>query len=449
MKFGKDFIFGAATASFQIEGDREHRGDCIWDDFCDVPGRVAFGHNGNVADDHVNRYIEDVEIMKKIGLDAYRFSVSWPRILKDGIKEVNECGLDFYDRLIDRLLENGIQPFMTLYHWDLPSHLNDLGGWQNRDMAGYFGDYTQIVAKRYGDRVKNFITINEPQCFTSLGYVKGIFAPGYRLSEKQILSVIHNVLLAHGTSNLAIRANVKDAKVGFASVGCAHFPATERKEDIDACERAVMSLDGNYDNWIYNTPHWCDPIYFGRYPYQSYERFGKNMPEIKSGDMDIISAPVDFHGENVYNGCAIASGGGKEDWHVVDFPTGFSQNSLGWPITPKSLRYAINFNYKRYGKPIYITENGISCNDWVDIDGKVHDSQRVSFMRDYLEELSKAIDDGTDVKGYFAWSLLDNFEWAQGYTSRFGLVHVDYQTRERTIKDSALYYSELIKKFKK
>lgn len=440
MKFPETFLFGAATSSYQIEGDRTGRGDCIWDDFCST-GKVLFGHNGDVCCDHVNRMQEDVKLMRTLKLQAYRFSVAWPRVLPDGTGKVNVEGLDFYDRLTDTLLENGIQPFCTLYHWDLPLALERRGGWRNRDIADWFADYAAIVAERLGDRVGHFMTLNEPQCFVSLGYWKGVHAPGLTLSRRELLSVIHNVLLAHGKGVQAVRANAPKSQVGIAMVSNAHYPATAA--DVEAARKAVLSLHGNYDNWVYNVVHWCDPIYFGAYPEESYREFGDDMPTIGADDMRIISSPIDFHGENVYNGCCVRDDG-NGSWRVVDFPKGFAKNSLGWAVTPESLRWPIRFLYERYAKPIYITENGMCCHDFVAADGTVPDCNRVDFMRRYLTELAKAIDDGADVRGYFAWSLLDNFEWAYGFSERFGLVYVDYETQRRIPKQSALFYRDFI-----
>lgn len=442
--FPKNFIWGAATAAFQVEGGREDRGDSVWDAFCKVNGAIKDGSDGSVACDHYHRYKDDLNLLTDIGVDAYRFSVSWPRLCKNGSRNVNVKGLDFYNKLIDGLLEKNVTPFLTLYHWDLPVELHEKGGWLNPDMPKYFYDYAYTVGSFFGDRVKNFITFNEPQCFIPYGYRLGIHAPGFKVNDKELLFAIHNVLRAHGMAVNALRQSAKDCKIGITMAADADYPLTDSAEDIEAARKEIMSLKPGKDNWMTNIIHWNDPIYFGKYPEESYSRFGADMPEMTAEDSKLISTPIDFHGQNCYSGSPVRSDG-KGGYEMAKFPLGSAKNSLNWGVTPRAIWFVTKSLYERYRKPIYITENGICCNDWIHEDGAVHDADRVDFMKKYLKMLNRSISEGVDVRGYFAWSLMDNFEWADGYTERFGLVYVDYETQKRTLKDSALFYRDLIK----
>ena len=441
--FPENFEWGAATAAFQIEGGREERGDSVWDEFCEIGGKIKDGSNGDVACDHYHRYKEDVALMKTLGLKNYRFSVSWPRVMPDG-ERLNEKGLDFYDRLTDELLKKNIQPFLTLFHWDLPLALHEQGGWLNPTIADRFYRYAYTIGERLGDRVKNFMTFNEPQCFIPYGYRLGIHAPGFRVSEKQTLVAIHNVLRSHGMAVGALRNTVKDVRIGVAMAADADYPLTDSPEDIDAARREIFSLKAGEDKWMTNIVHWNDPIYLGDYPAISYERFGDKMPVMTAEDRKLISQPIDFHGQNCYSGSPVKSDG-KGGYEMAKFPLGSAKNALNWGVTPRAIWFVTKCLYERYKKPIYITENGICCNDWVHEDGCVHDADRVDFMKKYLKQLRRSIDEGTDIRGYFAWSLMDNFEWADGYAERFGLVYVDYETQKRIIKDSGYFYRDLIK----
>lgn len=467
MNFNKNFIWGCATSSYQIEGaaNEDGKSPSIWDTFTKQPFAIHDGTSGDVACDHYHRYKEDVQLLKNLGVNAYRFSLSWPRLMsytceKGVIKgTVNEKGFEFYNNLIDELLKNGIEPWITLYHWDLPQSLEDCGGWRNRDIMNWSYDYAAEVAKRFSDRVTHFFTINEMPMVLA-GYV-GWAAPGLNCTQKEHLKIIHNMLLSHGMMNRALHANAKkDIQVGCAHNGLGHFPATDSKEDYDAFVKAMNCIEGNpnayapmpgsgkiqMDSLIY----YLDPIHFGKYPEQAFEIFKDQMPEIKEGDMEIISTPTEIQAINIYEGRPIASGsapGVQDDgWHIVPFKPGKDITAAKWPITPKSMNYYFKFISDRYKKPVYVSENGMSNADIVSADGKCHDSQRIDFISKYLEELSKGIESGADVRGYFHWSLLDNFEWHNGYNERFGIVHVDYETLKRTPKDSYYWYKEIIAK---
>ncbi|HHX62817.1 MAG TPA: beta-glucosidase [Epulopiscium sp.] len=447
MAFKKDFAWGVATSSYQIEGAAydDGKGLSIWDMYCKQPGKVYGGHTGDVACDHYYRYKEDVKIMKDMGTKAYRFSISWPRVMPDGIGKINEKGLQFYSDLVDELIDSGIEPYVTLFHWDLPYELYKKGGWMNSESPSWFAEYAAVITERLSDRVKYFITFNEPQCFIGLSHIDSVHAPGLKQSVPDTLKMAHNVLLAHGMAVKAIRKHAKvDVKVGYAPTASMHYPATESKEDIEAARRAVMEMPKDLEqNWAWNITWWSDPVFFGKYPEDGVKLFGDFMPEIKDGDMEIISQPLDFLGHNIYNGIEVKAGENGEIEFIKRYP-GFPKTGLSWPVTPKALYWGTKFLYERYKMPIYITENGLSCHDVVSLDGKVHDPNRIDFLHRYLAELKRAAKDGVDIGGYFQWSFLDNFEWHSGYDERFGLVFVDYETQKRTIKDSGYWYKEVM-----
>ncbi len=444
MPFKKDFIWGAASASYQIEGGAYDDGKkaSIWDAFCEKSGNIKDGSSGAVACDHYHRYAEDVALMRQIGLKAYRFSLSWPRIIPNGYDGVaNEKGLDFYDRLIDGLLENGIEPYVTLYHWDMPQEVQLRGGWLNPELPRWFETYAQIVATRFGDRVRNWITINEPQCAISLGLEVGKHAPGLKLPFSEVLQAAHHLLLAHGLAVAALRTRAKLApSISFAPVGTVCYPIEETAENIQAA-RAATFEDWNRGCWA---PAWfSDPVYLGHYPAGALEKFGKDAPAFTDEEMRIISQPLDLCSLNFYQGIPVSAAEGG--WKTEQHPAGYAHTAFGWPITPPAFYWLTKFYHERYQKPILITENGLSSTDWVNCDGQVQDPARIDYLRRHLKQLERASDDGIPVKGYFQWSLTDNFEWAEGYLQRFGLIHVDYQTQKRTLKQSAYWYKEVIK----
>jgi beta-glucosidase len=443
MSFPKEFVWGAAAASFQIEGtcNEVPRGDSVWDMFCATPGKVYQGHDGKRACMHVTRWREDVSLMKDMGLQAYRLSIAWPRILPDGTGDVNEAGLAFYDSLIDKLLNAGIEPYVTLFHWDLPLRLHQRGGWMNPDMVKWFADYTKIVVDRYSDRVKNWITINEPQCFILLGHEQGTHAPGLKLPESDILQIGHNALLAHGRSVQVIREHAKQPpRIGIAPVATVSIPETERVVDIEAARSATFN--GAVDS-LFNTTWWLDPVYRGRYPEAAAKKRLDKMPRVTVEDMKLISEPVDFCAFNLYQAGVVRAGANGEV-EPVQYPEGHAVTAMEWPVTPEGLYWASRFFYERYESPIIITENGLSCHDWVSVDGKVHDPNRIDFLTRYLSYVSRACAEGIPVQGYFQWSVMDNFEWAEGYKDRFGLIYVDYATGRRIPKDSYHWYRKTI-----
>ncbi|MDF2524209.1 MAG: bglA [Clostridiales bacterium] len=443
MGFPEKFIWGAATAAYQIEGAafEDGKGWSVWDSLCRKDGAIREGDNGDVACDHYHRYKEDVEMMKEIGLKAYRFSISWPRILPEGIGRVNEKGLDFYDRLVDELLEAGITPYITLFHWDYPLELYKKGGWLNPHSSDWFSEYTKVVVDRLSDRVNHWITQNEPQCYINLGHSLGIHAPGLKLSMADVLQAAHNSHLAHGKSVQVIRKYAKrNPIIGYAPVGGVFIPKTESKEDIEAARKAMFSY---HDADLWNNAWWMDPIFLGKYPEDGLKIFEQFLPHIGQDDMKTICQPLDFFGTNIYHGQVMTMSKDGRSVKVKQTP-GYRKTSFNWPVAPEALYWGPKFFYERYKKPILITENGLSNTDWIALDGKVHDPQRIDFLYRYIKEYQKAGEDGVDIMGYFAWSLLDNLEWAEGYNERFGLVHVDYQTQKRTLKDSAYWYKEVI-----
>ena len=447
MSFRKDFVWGAATASYQVEGAayEDGKGLNIWDVFCKEDGHVYEHHTGDVACDQYHRYKEDVAIMKELGLKAYRFSVNWARILPEGTGKVNEKGLAYYDNLVNCLIENGIEPYMTLYHWDLPYALHQKGGWLNPQSPEWFYEYAKLMAAHFSDRVSHFFTFNEPQCTVGLGYVTGEHAPGLKVGPYDYFSIWHNVLKAHGRGVQAIReAAVRPVEIGMAPCGALYYPATDSKEDIEAARKANFSLhEADIRAVSWDVAFCADPVFLGQYPEDIMKSFGQYFPKNAEKDLELISQPLDFYGQNMYNAVPVRADENGNPVRVDRYP-GFPKTAIQWPVTPEVLYWAPKFLYERYQKPFYVTENGMSSHDWVSLDGKVHDASRVDFMHRYLREFKKAAADGVDLRGYFAWSLMDNFEWAYGYSERFGMVYVDYQTQKRTVKDSGLFYKDVI-----
>src|SRR5262252_862930 len=436
MTFPENFVWGAAAASYQIEGAarEDGKGPSVWDMFCSKPGAVWNGQSGDVACDHYHRYAEDVAVMKEIGLHAYRLSISWPRVLPEGTGQINERGLAFYDRLIDALLGAGIRPYVTLFHWDYPLALYRRGGWLNRDTVQWFADYADLVARRLGDRVKDWMTLNEPQVFIGAGHLEGRHAPGDRLAFAEVLRLGHHALLSHGRAVQVLRTSAgRDAKIGFAPVGLGKLPATADLQDIEAARRAMFAVNVR-TSWT--NAWWMDPVFLGRYPEDGLRFYGADAPEVRPGDLETIAQPVDFFGVNIYEGQYFKAGPNGEP-EQVPVPVGHPITGFNWNVTPDAMYWVTRFFHERYKKPLVITENGLSCRDWISLDGKVHDPGRIDFTARYLTELHRSIAEGVPVLGYFHWSILDNFEWAEGYKQRFGLVFVDYPTQRRIPKDSA------------
>lgn len=445
--FPDGFLWGAATSSYQVEGaaHEDGRGLSIWDVFCRKPDTIYCGHTGEVACDHYHRFREDVLLLKAMGLKAYRFSISWSRVQPEGTGAPNQAGLDFYRQLVDALLDAGIRPVVTLFHWDYPLALHRRGGWQNRDSAEWFADYAELMGRTLGDRVSHWITLNEPQVIVDSGYDQGRFAPGETQERSSLLLGAHHLLLAHGRAVQAIRAAVTSrSSVGWAPVCITLAPQSDSTEDIEAARAGMFSVDmhlGRSSFW--NNSWWMDPVFRGRYPEDGLTEFGGDMPELRAGDLETIAQPLDFTGANIYHAEWVRRGErGRAE--RIGFSKGHPQTLMNWMVTPEALYWGPRFLYERYQTPILITENGLSCHDWVSVDDKVHDQARIDFTTRYLSELRRAIGDGVRVDGYFHWSALDNFEWAEGYQQRFGLIYVDFETQRRVLKDSAYWYREVI-----
>jgi beta-glucosidase len=445
MAFKKDFRWGVAAASYQIEGAafEDGKGWSVWDMFCRKPGTIWRGQNGDVACDHYHRYRDDIALMKELGIKAYRFSVSWPRVMPDGVGTLNPKGIEFYDRLVDTMLEAGVEPWCTLFHWDYPLELYRRGGWVNRESSDWFAEYASVLAKRLGDRVTHWMTQNEPQCFIGLGLQTGYHAPGDKLRLDEVLLAAHHTLMAHGKAVKVLRATAKSKPtIGTALVGMTCMPEKETLADIEAARKMMFSVV-NKD--FFNTTWWMDPMLVGHYPEDGLKLFGEAVPKVQSGDMETICQPVDFIGLNIYHGMIVRAGANGEG-EFVPLPAGYPKTTQDfWPVTPTSLYWGPRYCYERYKLPIVITENGHQNADVISLDGKVHDPQRIDYLHRYLRELKRAADDGVDINGYFQWCFTDNFEWAMGDAIRVGLVYTDYPTQRRIAKDSAHWYSQVIK----
>lgn len=443
-QFPKGFVWGAATSAYQIEGAArsDGRGDSVWDAYCRRPGSVWQGNTGNVACDHYHRSAEDAALMRELGLNAYRFSISWTRVLPEGTGKVNDAGLGFYDRLVDTLLAAGVTPWATLFHWDYPTALFERGGWGHRDSVRWFADYTRVVVDRLSDRVRHWMTLNEPHIFIGGGPDMGPQAPGTNLPVAERLQHLHHALMAHGESVRVIRAHAKTPpSAGWAPCGVIGIPMTSSDADRRAAEAWTHGVRGHN---LWNNAWYADAVLFGRYPEEGLRVYAANAPRVSPGDMETMRAPLDFYGVNIYNGWLVREGKDGAPEFVAQRHDGYDKTQLDWPVEPESLYYGPLWLWDRYKTPVVITENGLTSMDWVHADGMVHDPQRIDFTRRYLLELRRAIADGANVGGYFHWSMLDNFEWENGYRQRFGLVHVDYRTLKRTPKDSFHWYKKVI-----
>ncbi|MEI7767202.1 MAG: GH1 family beta-glucosidase [Phycisphaerae bacterium] len=443
MAFRKDFVWGVATASYQIEGawDADGKGPSVWDMLVRKPDAINHGSTGDVACDHYHRYLEDIKLMQALGVKAYRLSLSWPRIMPNGIGTVNQAGLDFYSRVIDALLAAGITPYVTLFHWDYPLALHQQGGWLNPLAPEWFAAYTKVVAQALGDRVRNWMTLNEPQCIVGLGHQAGTHAPGLKLNFSDTLVVTHRVLLAHGRAVQVLREFCPQSPtIGWAPVGIVSMPTPETPENTAAARKGMFEITSK-GFWV-NT-WFSDPAIFGHYPEDGVRLFGWDMPKFPAADMRTICQPIDFYGVNIYNGAPCADDG-KGGVSYLKRPEGFARTMFDWPLEERSLYWGPKLLQERYKLPLMITENGMSGHDWVALDGKVHDEYRIDFTRRYLQQLRRACADGVDIRGYFHWTLMDNFEWAEGYKQRFGMIHVDFNTQVRTIKESGHWYRSVI-----
>ncbi len=434
--FPKGFVWGAATASYQIEGAarEDGRGESIWDRFSHTPGKIFNGDTGDVACDHYHRWREDIGLMRELGLSAYRFSIAWPRVLPDGRGQVNDAGLDFYDRLVDGLLEAGIAPWVTLYHWDLPQPLEDGGGWPNRETADAFVTFADVVSRRLGDRVNRWITLNEPWVSSFLGYQTGVHAPG-RKDLTDAVAASHTLLLAHGRAVPAIRANNEDASVGITLNLSPTYPASPDPADAAAARR----YDGYLNRWF------LDPIFGRGYPADMLGTYGSRAPRLEPGDLDTIAVPIDFLGVNYYFPTYLAASD-EEPLGFVQAPQEGERTAMGWPVAAESLEgLLIRLDREYTALPIFITENGAAYEDPAPSEGRVPDPARTRYLADHLAAARHAIAAGVSLRGYFVWSLLDNFEWAFGYDRRFGITHVDFTTQQRTIKDSGRWYARTVR----
>jgi beta-glucosidase len=437
--FPPHFVWGAATSAYQIEGSplADGAGASNWHRFSHTPGRVTGGNTGDVACDHYNRYREDITLMREIGLTSYRFSIAWGRVLPRGTGQVNQKGLDFYSRLVDELLEAGIEPFVTLYHWDLPAALDDRGGWLNRDVADWFGAYAEQMFRALDGRVRNWVTLNEPWVVSDGGYLHGVLAPGHR-SPFEAPIVAHNLMRAHGSAVGAYRA-YGDHEIGLVVNLEPKYPASNSSEDLEATRRSDAYMNRQY----------LDPVFRGSYPEELPEMFGEAWPEFRSTDFELIREPFDFLGINYYT-----RGIMKADPETpveratrVRNPEGV-YTATGWEVFPQGLTEILLWVRERYGEiPLYVTENGAALDDPPRVEGdRLEDPVRVDYLRRHIAAIREAMARGVDLRGYFVWSLLDNFEWSHGFSKRFGIIHVNYETQKRTLKDSARFYAEVIRR---
>jgi len=441
LKFPNKFTWGFATAAAQIEGAafEDGKGWSVWDDFARQPGRVAGGDTLDVACDHYHRFDDDFRLMRSLGVINYRLSLAWPRILPDGGRVVNQPGIDFYHRLFDSMERHVITPWVTMFHWDTPLALEKKGGWRHRGTVDAFARYADVIVKAYGDRVKHWFTLNEIPCFTSLGYSGALDkAPGILASPQVVNQTLHHAVVAHGHAVRAVRTfGGRGAQVGMADVPNGYIPVTESEEDIMAARRAFTSANDRI----------LGVVTQGRYSAAYLRACGADRPIVQRGDLALIASPTDYLGLNVYYGDFVRAVPGDAGFEVLPFPAGYPKTCrTGWlKTTPQALYWTPRFATEIYGaKTIYITENGYGANEAPSANGELHDLHRRDYLRQYLHELHRAIRDGIQVKGYFAWSFMDNFEWADGYSVRFGLVHTDYKTQKRTPKLSARWYSRVV-----
>jgi beta-glucosidase len=437
--YPKGFLWGCATAAYQVEGGAKEdgRGPSIWDTFAHTPGKTYHGETGDVTSDSYHRYKEDIQLLKSLGATVYRMSISWSRVIPDGAGQPNPKGLDYYNQVIDELLANHITPYVTLFHWDLPQALD--GGWQNRATAQSFGDYAAYVTRKLGDRVRHWMTTNEFVCFTDLGYQVGQFAPGLKLPQAQVNQVRHHAILAHGLGVQAIRANAPSGtQVGLAENAVVVVPVIETTENIVAARKATHAVNAQF----------LTTVMEGKYPEEYLEHEGANAPKVEEGDLKAIGSPVDFVGLNIYNPLYARADDSPQGFTVEPMPSSYPHMYSPWiQISPECIYWGVrNVCDLWRPKAIYITENGTSSDDVLTTAGRIDDVDRVMYLRNHLTNLHRAVDEGYPVKGYFLWSLLDNFEWADGFSKRFGVHYVDFKTLKRTPKLSAEWYTDVIAK---
>lgn len=434
LRFPDAFVWGSATASYQIEGATTEggRGPSVWDTFSHTPGKTAKGHTGDIACDHYHRYPEDVALMKEIGLPAYRLSISWTRIYPNGDGQVNQAGIDFYNRLIDELVAAGITPYITLFHWDYPQALHDRGGWTNPESQMWFGNFAETCFKAFGDRCKHWISLNEPWCYAFLGHGVGVHAPGV-VSDTEPFKVGHGLLLGHGEAVKRFRKIVPDGEIGLTTNHVFVVPYSDSADDAQAAEQ--------HNAW--SAGWFLDPVYRGDYPAFMKARY--DMPEFTPEQSELVSVPTDFMGLNFYMASPVKwNPSVRNDAEEIDDPS-LPHTAMGWPVVPDAIRHTLVESQRIYNPPkILVTENGCAYEDEV-VGGRVNDSRRVDFLQRYLESCLRSIDEGAKLQGYFVWSFLDNYEWAEGYRPRFGITHVDFDTQVRTLKASAHMIKDVIK----
>ena len=451
VRFPDDFLWGTATAAYQVEGavEEDGRGASIWDTFSHTPGKVVHGDTGDIACDQYHRLGEDLDLMSSIGIKAYRFSVAWPRIQPEGSGQANKKGLDYYRMLVDGLRDRGIEPMLTLYHWDLPQALEDRGGWTSRETSERFAEYAGIVYEEFADSVKYWITLNEPWVSAWLGYGAGVHAPGVKDTGKA-LSATHHLLLGHGLALQEMRSlGREDNQLGVTLNLSPTRPATDEKADVEASRR----VDGNA-NRIF-----LDPLFRGEYPEDvlDYYSSDNDFSFVRDGDLEVVSAPLDFLGVNYYMRHTVVDDRGDSDPKIAMrfedleaatvLPPGAETTAMGWPVEPNGLTEILVRLHEEYTQlPLYVTENGVAVHDYVDPEGNVDDEERVAFLDAHFRAVHDAMEQGVDLRGYMAWSLLDNFEWAEGYSKRFGIVYVDYGTQRRIPKASARWYADVIRR---
>lgn len=446
LQFPKGFIWGTATAAYQVEGAayEDGKGESIWDRFCKQPGAIKYGDTGEVACDHYHRYKEDLALMAELGFKNYRFSFSWPRLLPEGTGRINPKGLDFYDRLLDEMLARKITPYATMFHWDLPYILHQKGGWLNPDSSKWFEEFAALLVGHFSDRIENWFTQNESLGVIKYGYENGIQPPGYRLQPDDLVPMIHNMLLSHGRAVKVVESlsrHKNKPKCAFVTNGHLYFPEhDDRPGDVECAYRQTFNPES------FDSPGWwLDPVYLGEYPAEGLRLFERFLPTSWSEDLKIIHQNLQWCAANIYSGLGVRV---RQDadgrMEKIEYPGGFPRTAFDWPVVPEAIYYFIKFLHRRYQKPVLITENGMCSCDWVGLDGRVQDPQRIDFVKRYLLQVNRAIAEGADVAGYFYWSFMDNFEWQAGYSRRFGLVHVDYATQKRTVKDSGYWFRNLI-----
>lgn len=440
--FPSSFVWGAASSAFQIEGfsTADGGGASVWDTFCHTPDKVANNDTGDIACDAYHRYGEDIALASKIGLTAYRFSISWSRIDPLGDGNWNMSGLAYYQALVDCCISYNIEPYITLHHWELPQALEDQGGWLNLNTAKAFERYAAFIAEHFKGKVTHMITINEPQCIIKLGYGDGVHAPGKQLNQQDLFTCWKHLCLAHGFALRAIKICDPSIQVGIASTGRLCYPETPSSEDYEASREACFQLFD--EDWVFTHSLLFDPVCLGHFPPCPHTRLEQLASDITPAEWQIIHAIPDFIAVNIYNGWSVRQGNDKTPEYVNRY-TGYPSTALKWPVTERVMNEGIVHIYERYHLPIYISENGLSCNDKIYLDGQVHDMDRIDFLDRYISQLQLATNKA-DIRGYFHWSLTDNFEWHSGYSERFGLIYVDYPSQQRIPKDSAYWYQQVI-----